>query len=217
MTPFVIAVLGVQASGKGTQAQLLSRELAIPTLSPGALFRRVSQEHTPAGDLVRDYINRGELLPLSVSDPILYEELSSDRYASGVILDGYPRSAEQASYLDSIAPVRAAILIAISDTEAVARIANRRSCACGAVYNLVTNPPRVPDICDRCGKHLDVRDDDRPAAIKRRLEIFHTETNKVLDHYRAAGKLIEVDGTGDIATVAASIRRALAEKHILTP
>ncbi len=218
MTPFVIAVLGVQASGKGTQAELLAERLHIPTLSPGALFRRISEEDTEAGRTVRGYINRGELLPLSISDPILFTELADPRYAAGVILDGYPRSLEQATYLDTIAPVRYAVHIRISDEEATRRIASRRSCSCGAVYNLISNPPRQPEICDRCGKALTIRDDDRPEAIRRRLEIFHSETEQVLAQYRVQGKLIELDGAQSIDTVfndlLKMIEKKVAEAHI---
>lgn len=213
MERIAIVLLGAQASGKGTQAALLSMRLGLPVLAPGALFRKLATDETSRGAQIAEYIDQGELLPLDLSNEILFTELEQERYQAGVIFDGYPRSLAQAKELEPHIAVTAAILIHISDAEAIARITNRRTCSCGAVYNLITNPPRIDGICDVCGNPLQVRADDQPEAIVRRLRIFHEQTHEVLEYYYQRGTLIEVDGTQTIEAVFADIVRGMESKR----
>ncbi len=185
--------IGPQGSGKGTQAKIISSKLGIDPISTGDLLRNVE------GDLkerVDEYVNKGLLIPDDLMLDILKQRLFND-----FILDGFPRNLKQAEMLDSIVNIDKVVEISISDEEAVKRLAGRRTCKkCGAIFNIYTNPPKE-DICDKCGGGLIKREDDNDEAIKKRLEVYHSETEKVLKRY----DVLKINGEQDIEKVTSDI------------
>lgn len=197
-----IALFGPQGSGKGTQAQKISEYFGIPHLSTGNIFREAIANETELGKKVEDIINRGELVPDEMTDAIVKERLEQEDAQDGFILDGYPRNENQAHALDSIIPLHYAIVITISDEEAMKRITRRRvGIKSGRVYHLDYNPPQVEGKCDVTGEDLIHRDDDQPEAVAKRLEIYHSITQPILDIYRERGVLHEIDGDAPIEEV----------------
>ncbi|RME53629.1 nucleoside monophosphate kinase [Candidatus Woesearchaeota archaeon] len=200
-----LAVVGPQGSGKGTQARLLSKKLGIPHVSMGQLLRDEVKRGSPLGKEIARYINNGNLAPESITDQIIANLL--ERYES-FILDGYPRTRHQAELLASLTVLDALILIDISDGVAVERIASRRVCpVCHREYNLKFAPPKTEGVCDDDGAALVQRDDDKPEAIRRRLEIYHKDSEEVLGVFKSI--LIKINGEQPIERVHEDILRAL--------
>lgn len=187
-------MLGPQGSGKGTQASKLSEELDIPHISTGGIFRYHLKNQTELGIETGKYINQGLLVPDEVVNKVVDHRLSAKDAANGFVLDGYPRNIIQAEFIDRIAEINYALEIHISDEEAIRRLAGRRVCKCGATYHIEHNKPRVENICDACGHELFIRDDDQPEAIKNRLEIYHAETEPLIDFYQKKSRLFWVNG-----------------------
>ena len=195
--------IGMQGSGKGTQAQIISQSLKIPHISTGDLLRNVTGELKKEVD---SYIAIGKLVPDELIIRTLKERISKEDCKNGFILDGFPRNIEQAKALDKITNIDEIIEISISDDEAIKRISSRISCKnCGSVYNLITNPPKISNKCDKCSSELVQRADDTFNAIKKRLEIYHNETKPILQHYKS----IKVNGLQSIDKVFNDIKIAL--------
>ena len=211
----ILLLIGAVGAGKGTQAELLSDELKIPHLASGDLFRQALREGTPLGELARTYMDRGDLVPDDVTIGMFMERLSRPDAARGAILDGFPRTAPQARSLDETLAAQGerlarAIYIEVPTDELVTRVSGRSVCpTCGTVYHDVTDPPRVPGVCDREGTALIRRDDDRPDVVRARLEKQVPPMQEVVDHYRTAGNLAVVDGRQAIGDVLRDIREAL--------
>ncbi len=200
--PLKIALFGPQGSGKGTQAEMLSKKYNLPILSTGEIFRSEIKKQTELGKLAEALINGGQLVPDEITDKIVVGELVKKKYKDGFILDGYPRNMSQLFTLEKNIGLDWAILLTVSDEEVVRRLASRRVCSnCGAIYNVLNKPPQKEGICDLCGGKLMTRDDDKPEAIKKRLAIFHEETEPVLAHCRERNKLIEISGVGLVEEV----------------
>ncbi len=200
-----ILFIGPQGSGKGTQAKIISEELKILHISTGDLFREITGKLREELD---SYMNKGQLVPDELVIRILKERISKPDCKNGFILDGYPRNLNQANLLDNIAKIDKVILIDISDELAIERISSRISCKkCGAVYNLITNPPKRKDICDKCQEELYRRADDNPDAVKKRLETYHKETEPILEKYKNI--LITIDGNQEIDKISMDIIGAL--------
>lgn len=202
-----LVLLGGPGSGKGTQATELSAALDVPHISTGDLFRENLREETALGRTAKAYMDRGELVPDEVTEEMVRERLSREDAAKGFVLDGYPRSRSQAVCLDDMLAsmervVAAALQIAVSDDEIVRRLSGRLTCRqCQSSFHLEFKPPKEPGVCDVCGGELYQRDDDKPETIAARLRTFHGNEVRLLDHYRQAGLLVEVDGGGDPADV----------------
>lgn len=214
-----IVMLGVQGSGKGTQADRISARYEIPTISTGKLFRAEIERNTGLGREISSIIKKGELVPAAMINQMMGERLSEEDTVNGVIVDGYPRTLEQAQALDDIMSglsrqVTHVLYIKISDEEAVRRLSGRRVCSnnkCEANYHVEFNPPKKdPNRCDRCGSALMQRADDNPEAIGRRLELYHKDTAPLVDFYKKKGTLHEVDGQQPIPDVEAVINGILA-------
>lgn len=200
-----IIFIGPQGSGKGTQAKIISEELKIPHISTGDLFRALEGK---LKEEVDSYINKGQLVPDELTVRILKERISKPDCRAGFILDGFPRNAVQAKLLEKITKIDKVIEIDISDELAIERISSRISCKkCGAVYNLITNPPKRKDICDRCQGELYRRADDNPDAIKKRLETYHKETQPILEMYKDI--LVTIDGDQEIDKISMDIMEEL--------
>ncbi|MFH1192439.1 MAG: adenylate kinase [bacterium] len=204
-----ILFIGPQGSGKGTQVEMLSKKLNIPYISTGNIFRENIVNETELGKMAKKFINEGELVPDEVTNNIVEDRLSKDDVKNGFIFDGYPRNLLQADFLDNVAKLDKVFEIYISDKESIRRLADRRSCKCGAVYHLKYNPPVKPGLCDKCGEKLFIREDDKEEKIKERLKIYHKETEKILNYYDKKGILITIDGEQPIAKVHADVMEKL--------
>jgi adenylate kinase len=211
----VIVLLGAPGAGKGTQADILATRLGIPHLASGDLLRAAVATGTAVGREADDYMSRGRLVPDDVVVRVFLDRLAEADAARGGILDGFPRTGVQAAALDRAlaangSQVDQAILIRVPDDELVRRAAGRRICeANGHVYNLVSNPPRVPDVCDLDGSPLLQRADDDEATVRARLAQQLGPLTEVVDHFRRAGLLREVDGLRPIPEVTDELIRTI--------
>ena len=197
-----IIIFGPQGSGKGTQANLLSAHFNIPHISTGDIFRSRAKEKSDFGKQIAGLINSGQLVPDGITNRVVAERLVQKDAADGFILDGFPRKLIQAQFLDTVTPLDFALEIWIDDDTALSRIGNRRSCPqCGAIYHLLSQPPREENKCDKCGSRLIVRQDDRPEAIKKRLKIYHAQTEPLVDYYKDKGIYRRIDGQPAIEEV----------------
>jgi adenylate kinase len=208
-----MVVLGRQGSGKGTQAARLSATYGPPHVSTGDAFRAAAASGSELGRTLKSYMDRGELVPDDVVVGVIREHLFGPGAPAGFILDGFPRTVAQAEALAEMASLRGIdIVIDLeADTEEVLqRMAGRRVCTkCGATYNIVDNPTKVPGSCDACGGSLAQRDDDTEDAIRRRLEIYETTTAPLIDWYRQRGLLVAVNAVGDVDAVTARVVAAV--------
>jgi len=213
MAMFVV-LLGGPGAGKGTQAQILSKKLGIPQVSTGDLFRYNLKEKTQLGLLAQKYMDRGELVPDEVTVSMVRQRLAEDDCAGGAILDGFPRTLQQADALDELLAemgerISVAPLIDVSDEVIIERLAARRSCReCGKVYNLLFNPPPEENVC-KCGGELYQRDDDKPDTIKNRLYVYYKETSPLIGYYFAQKLLTRISGQQDIDGVQADLLKAV--------
>jgi adenylate kinase len=186
-----ILLMGPQGSGKGTIGSMLSDSLGIPLISVGEVLRQLSSAH-PRYQEIKGYMERGELVPQDFAAELLKERVSLPDCANGFIFDGWGRTLQDLELFDP--GFDTVFNFVISPETSVYRLSNRRTCRnCGRVYNIVTVPPVTEGQCDVCGGELYQRSDDTEEAIKKRLEVYATETRQVLEKYRADGKLIEVD------------------------
>jgi adenylate kinase len=212
-----ILLLGAQGSGKGTQADILAAKLGIPHVASGDLLRSAMSSNTPAGQKARPFYDRGDLVPDEIMIAMFLERLAEADCARGVVLDGFPRTVAQADALDkALAPlgqgVNHVIYLKADPAVLIKRLANRYICRANQhPYNLVTNPPKRPGICDIDGSELYQRSDDTEEAVRRRLEIFYTETVRLLEYYGKQGKVREIDAEQPIPDVTRDILRALGE------
>ncbi len=203
-------LIGAQGSGKGTQAKMLSAEYGIPHISTGDIFREIRKEESDLGKRVRELIDKGNLVPDSVTNEIVAARISKKDCSKGFILDGYPRNIIQAEFLNSKKPVSQCIYVEISDAESIKRIAARLVCSeCKADYNTIYIKPKKAGVCDKCSGKLMQRDDDKPEFVKKRLETFYRDTKPLLDYYEKKGVLIRVNGEQAIDKVFADIVKGL--------
>ena len=206
-----IILIGAQGSGKGTQADLLSEALGIPHVSSGDLFRKAQDEKTELGLKAKAYLDRGELVPDDITVAMILGRLSEPDCAKGVVLDGFPRNIPQAEALDKGLQevgkqIDLAIYLEVPREELLRRLSGRFICRANQhVYNIYTNPPKIPGVCDIDGSELYQRSDDTGEAVQKRLDIFFNETIQLLDYYRNQKKLVEVDGNQHIDQVQQSL------------
>ncbi|MCX7778971.1 MAG: nucleoside monophosphate kinase [Patescibacteria group bacterium] len=206
-----IALIGPPASGKGTQAELLAQKFKIPLISSGNLFRWHIKNKTELGRKVEPVINQGKLVSDSLTNQIIKEEI--DKTKNSFILDGYPRTIHQAIFLDSITNLDYILEIWISDQEVLNRLTLRRVCQCGKTYHLVYNPPKNEGVCDECERTLFIREDDEKEKILKRLEIYHQESEPLIDFYQKRGILVKINGEQPIQNVFQEILRKLKVKN----
>ena len=195
-----IILLGAPGAGKGTQAEIISKKLGIPTISTGNILRAAVKAGTPIGLEAKSYMDAGKLVPDEVIIGIIQERLTESDCANGFILDGVPRTIAQAEALDAHGIHFDAVLsLEITDSLIEARMTGRRTChTCGATYHIVAAPPKQEGICDKCGGELEQRKDDQPETVKHRLEVYHNETEPLKDYYQAHGVLMSVPDLGGI-------------------
>ena len=206
-----LILLGAPGAGKGTQAEILSARLSIPTISTGNILRAAIKEGTPTGLEAKSYMDAGRLVPDSVIIGIVAERLGQPDCAGGFILDGVPRTIGQAEALDAAGVAFDKVLsIEISDQEIEERMGGRRVCSqCGAPYHTAARPPKQEGVCDSCGGALAQREDDRPETVRRRLEVYHQETEPLKDYYQAKGVLRTVDNQATIQATTEAMMEAL--------
>ena len=207
-----VVLLGSPGAGKGTQAKLLAQALGIPHVSSGDLFRDHLSRETELGVLARGFMDRGDLVPDDVTVGMVVERINRPDCENGVILDGFPRTLDQAAALEGVLQERdrqlaVVPLIQVEDEEVTRRLTARRVCRdCGAVYNLVSDPPRVEGVCDACDGELYQRDDDNPETVHNRLYTYYKETSPLIGYYFTTGLLAEVNGERAIEDVQVDLR-----------
>lgn len=206
-----LIMLGAPGAGKGTQAEILSRKLGVPTISTGNILRAAVKAGTPIGLKAKSFMDAGALVPDDVIIGIIAEALQGPECANGYILDGVPRTIPQAEAMEQQGvEIDWALDIEVDDNTIVERMAGRRTCeACGASFHVVNNPPKKEGICDVCGKELTIRKDDAPETVKARLDTYHKQTEPLIAFYRERGKLKTVDNQPTIEATTAEIEKAL--------
>lgn len=210
-----LVLMGPQGSGKGTQGEMLAKKFKLPTVSAGALYRDNIKRKTKLGMLALKFTIRGVLGPNYLTNNMMKAELKKTKYKAGVILDGYPRSLNQAKFLSKTRMIDLVILIDISQSETLKRLGGRRVCGrCGETYHIITKRPKKDMICNKCGSELIRRADDYPKAIKQRLAVYRKETKPVIDYYKKQGKLIKINGQKPIKNVFAAILSEFKKREI---
>lgn len=210
-----IIMLGAPGAGKGTQAKMIADRYGIPHVSTGDIFRANIKNNTELGKQAKAYMDKGELVPDELTVKILLDRVAQDDCKSGYVLDGFPRTIPQAEVLDKELgrlgeSIDYAIDVEVPDENIVKRMGGRRACVtCGATYHIEHVPPKQEGICDNCGGELILRDDDKPETVQNRLNVYHTQTQPLIDFYNAKGVLREVDGTKDMMDVFDSIVKIL--------
>jgi adenylate kinase len=206
-----LILLGAPGAGKGTQAEIISKKLNIPTISTGNILRAAVKNGTPVGLKAKEYMDAGALVPDEVIIGVITERLAEDDCKAGYILDGVPRTIAQAEALEKEGIQFDCVLsLEVSDAEVEQRMTGRRTCvACGATYHVVANPPKQEGVCDLCGKELTRRKDDEPETVKSRLATYHAETEPLKGFYEARGVLKTVENKGSIDATNAAIMEIL--------
>lgn len=206
-----IIMLGAPGAGKGTQAKRIADKWQIPHISTGDIFRANIKNGTELGMEAKKYMDQGLLVPDELTVKILLDRVSQEDCQKGYVLDGFPRTIPQAEVLDSALDklgekIDYAIDVDVPDDNIVNRMSGRRAClACGATYHIEFAKAKTEGICDRCGKELVLRDDDKPDTVKKRLHVYHEQTQPLIEYYNKKGILKTVDGTKDMEDVFQSI------------
>ena len=206
-----IVLLGPPGAGKGTQAEIMSNKLGFTRLSTGDMLREAVRNGTELGKKAKTYMDAGGLVPNDIIIGMMKEKIES--LSGAYLLDGYPRTIEQADALATIVDIDLAINIDVADEILVDRLTKRRSCPkCNAVYHLTNKPPKKDGICDSCGAELYQRDDDKEETIRNRLKVYRENTFPLIDYYSKKGKLVTIKGNeGTIDDVFANIEKALKD------
>ena len=210
-----IIMLGAPGAGKGTQAIKIAEKYGIPHISTGDIFRANIKEGTELGKKAKAYMDAGQLVPDELVCDLVVDRIQQDDCKNGYLLDGFPRTIPQAEALDAAVEklgekIDYAVNIDVPDDNIINRMSGRRACVgCGATYHIVFNPPKVEDVCDVCGKSLILRDDDKPETVKTRLDVYHAQTQPLIDYYAGRGVLVTVDGTQNMDKVFADIKDIL--------
>lgn len=204
----VIVLLGPPGSGKGTQGELLSEKLGYTRLSTGDMLREAVRNGTELGKQAKSYMDSGALVPNELIINLMKEKIAQAE--GGVILDGFPRTVEQADALDQQLKVDLALNLDVPDDELINRLTKRRSCPdCNAVYHLIYNPPKTEGVCDKCGGKLYQRDDDKEETVRNRLKVYRENTMPLIGYYGDKGVLVTIQGVGDISDIYAQVEKAV--------
>ena len=206
-----IIFLGPPGAGKGTKAEIVAERLGIPTISTGAMIREAIKSGSPMGVEAKKFIDAGNLISDDVVIGIVKERLAKSDCKRGFILDGFPRTVSQAIALDDMGvSIDRVVFIDVPDEVIFDRMSGRRVCQkCGATYHVTDHPSKAGDLCEKCGGELIIRSDDAPEVVHSRLEVYHTTTEPLYDHYVAQGNLVKVDGLGSVEETIARTFRAL--------
>lgn len=210
-----VVLLGAPGAGKGTQAAMLSERLGLPHISTGNIFRAALANNTRLGQLAKPYMESGQLVPDDITTQMVVERLTQADAREGALLDGFPRTVEQARALDAALAeqglkVDRAVSIEVDREELIRRLTGRRLCRdCQTPYHVTEQPPKVPGICDQCGGELYQRTDDQEETVRKRLDVYAKQTAPLVDYYRAKGALVEVNGQQPIEAVLQDMLKAV--------
>ena len=202
-----LVLVGPPGAGKGTQAVHLAKHFAIPHISTGDIFRANIKGETQLGLLAKSYMDKGELVPDSVTNEMIADRLTNSDTKNGFLLDGYPRNEEQAKYLDGVladrnTPLDAVLEFQLADSEIVKRLSGRRVCkSCGAIFHNLFEKPKVEGVCDSCGGQLIQRDDDREAVIQNRLDVYNQQTAPIINYYKKRALLHSISALGEVSEI----------------
>lgn len=196
-----LILLGAPGAGKGTQAEILSEHLHIPTISTGNIIREALKSGTEMGLKAKEYMDSGRLVPDDVVIGIIRDRLAESDCQNGFILDGFPRTIPQAEALDRMGiAIDRVVDIEVADETITRRVSGRRVCpGCGSTYHLDYKKPKADGVCDRCGDTLVQRKDDQPETVRDRLKVYHDQTEPLKDYYQSCGKLVIVEGQEEVA------------------
>ena len=210
-----LILLGAPGAGKGTQAELLIEKLGIPGISTGNMLREAIANGTELGKKVKSYMDGGLLVPDELIMGIVAERTAQPDCANGFILDGVPRTLAQAEALDAAGVVIDHVVsIEIDDSVIEGRMTGRRVCGkCGASYHVVANPPKTEGVCDSCGGELIIRKDDAPETVRKRLDVYHAQTEVLMDYYGKQGKIRHIEGNQSIEGANEDILVAIGAKE----
>ena len=206
-----IIMLGAPGAGKGTQAKKIADRYNIPHISTGDIFRANIKNGTELGKKAKEYMDKGLLVPDELTLDLIMDRFKAEDCKNGYVLDGFPRTIPQAEVLDKALTelgdkIDYAINVDVPDENIIKRMSGRRACVtCGATYHIVHIPPKKEGVCDTCGSELILRDDDKPETVKNRLDVYHKQTQPLIDFYTEKGVLRSVDGTVDMKDVFAAI------------
>lgn len=213
-----IIMLGAPGAGKGTQAKRIADKYQIPHVSTGDIFRSNIKGGTELGMKAKAFMDQGALVPDELTIGMLMDRIKEDDCANGYVLDGFPRTIPQAESLKAALgsmgqKIDYAVNVDVPDENIISRMAGRRAClSCGATYHVEFNPSKVEGVCDVCGDKLVLRDDDKPETVKKRLSVYHDQTQPLIEFYKAEGVLANVDGTQDMEKVFGDIVAILGEE-----
>ena len=210
-----IIMLGAPGAGKGTQAKKIAEKYNIPHISTGDIFRANIKNNTELGKKAKEYMDQGLLVPDELTCDLVTDRIQKDDCSNGFILDGFPRTIPQAEALDKALKAMGqsmdyAINVDVADDNIIDRMSGRRACLkCGATYHIVAIPPKKEGICDACGSELVQRDDDKPETVQKRLDVYHEQTQPLIDYYTKKGIIKDVDGTQQMDDVFNAIVKIL--------
>ena len=211
-----IIMLGAPGAGKGTQAKQIASKYEIPHISTGDIFRATLKNGTELGKKAKEFMDQGLLVPDELTCDLVMDRIQEDDCKNGFVLDGFPRTIPQAEALTAALEkigqkMDFAIDVDVPDENIVNRMSGRRACLdCGATYHIVAIPPKQEGVCDNCGSKLVLRDDDKPETVQKRLDVYHEQTQPLIDYYNKAGILKSVDGTQPMEKVFEDITKILA-------
>ena len=210
-----LVLVGPPGAGKGTQAVHLAQHYAIPHISTGDIFRANIKGETKLGLLAKSYMDKGELVPDSVTNDMVADRLTHSDVANGFLLDGYPRNVEQAKFLDGVLttrniPLDAVLEFQLANDEIVKRLSGRRVCkACGAIFHMIFEKPKVDGVCDKCQGELYQRDDDKESVIQNRLTVYTEQTEPIIAYYKGVNLLKTISALGEVSAISAAAIAAL--------
>ncbi|MFI5957921.1 adenylate kinase [Cryptosporangium sp. NPDC051539] len=202
-----LVLVGPPGAGKGTQAEFIAAHLCAPKISTGDLFRFNVGQGTPLGVEAKKYMDAGQLVPDEITINMVRQRLAEPDAGDGFLLDGFPRNVPQAEVLDDMlkelgVKIDVVLELVVEDDEVIRRLSGRRTCrGCGKIWHVEFDPTTVDGVCDRCDGQLFQRDDDKPETIAKRLEVYHEQTEPLVDFYSAQGKLVGIDATGPVEDV----------------
>jgi adenylate kinase len=210
-----LILLGAPGAGKGTQAEMLTKLYNIPCISTGNIFREHIANKTQLGNLAKEYMDQGKLVPDSLVIELVKDRLSKDDCKNGMILDGFPRTIPQAEALDEMLsemnmPIDSVINVEVPDEVIIDRMSGRTVCpSCGASYHKLFKIENVAGKCNECNSSLVQRDDDKEETVRKRLEIYHAQTKPLIAYYKQQDKVLDIDGVGPVDEVRARVKKAL--------
>lgn len=213
-----LILLGAPGAGKGTQAEMLTKLYDIPCISTGNIFRENISKNTELGQKAKAYMDEGKLVPDSLVIELVKSRIVQDDCKNGMIFDGFPRTIPQAEALDVMLkelniPIDFVINVDVADELIIDRMAGRTVCpSCGASYHKTNKPPVVTDKCDLCSNDLIQREDDKAETVKKRLDVYHEQTEPLIAYYRSQNKIVDIDGVGSVEEVRDRVKKALGVK-----